>query len=150
MTVGAFIVILPSTVFAQCTCGPSVCPATPYAGPTACLPPASPSCPIGIVTFINQTTFTWPSTTCATAVYDVAMGDLACLKGNCALDLTCPACMPLENNDTDTMATDAGALLPGQGVWYLVRVDGESWNSTGLGQCSDYDGALSPSSICTP
>ena len=78
------------------------------------------------------------------------MGDLACLKGNCALDLTCPGCMALENNDTDTMATDVGALLPGQGVWYLVRVDGESWNSTGLGQCSDYDGALSPSSICTP
>jgi hypothetical protein len=152
--VGALVLLPSATVFAQCTasCGTGVCPLTPYTGPTACFPPATaPSCPVGTVTFANQTTFTWPGAACATAGYDVAMGDLACLRGNCALALTCPGCMPGENNDmVDTMAIDAGVLLPGEGVWYLVRVDGDSWNTTGAGQCSDYDTTLFPPSICTP
>jgi len=56
--------------------------------------------------------------------------------------VTCPACLALEDNDTDTMAIDASDLAPGQAVWYLVRVDSQSWNSGSAGQCSDYDAVL--------
>ena len=146
LILGACALVPSATALAQCSgaCGPGVCPSLPYTGPTACFPPPAATCTVGPVTFVNQTTLSWPAgdLACAPLVYDVAIGDLACLKGTCALDQTCPACLALENNDTDTMAVDASDLAPGQAVWYLVRVDAQSWNSGGAGQCSDYDAVL--------
>jgi len=145
IALGACVVLPQSTAFAQCSCT-SVCPATPYAGPTACASPAgcpgSPvvdPCNVGPVTFVNQTTLSWSPSSCGTS-YDVAMGDLACIKGGCSVCLTCAGCFV--DNLPSTMVTDSSGLALGQGVWYLVRVEGLDWDSNGTSQCSSYDTPL--------
>src|SRR5439155_376914 len=85
LILGACALVPSATALAQCSgaCGPGVCPSLPYTGPTACFPPPAATCTVGPVTFVNQTTLSWPAgdLACAPLVYDVAIGDLACLKG---------------------------------------------------------------------
>jgi hypothetical protein len=136
---GVSLIASSSRLWAQC---PGAC-AAPACPPVAAVFPVGP-CPIFPLTFSDQTTLTWPAApaACAPLLYDVAVGDLDCLRGTCLLGLSCPACMALEDDDVDLVAVDAAPLLPGQGAWYLVRVDLMSWNSGFASQATDYNPPL--------
>lgn len=106
--------------------------------------PAPAQCPISNLAWSgDKTTLTWsyPATGCSLpAVFDVVRADLACHCNNCT---TC-----LANDGANTIA-DATLPSLGQGFWYLTRVSGGTWNSTGTRQMSDYDAApLAPN--CLP
>ena len=110
--------------------------ATPATGCVAPLPAAS-SCPINNASFLgNKQTLAWtfPAGCPLPPSFDVVKADLACRCNTCA---TC-----LENDDgADMQASDAVLPLPGQGFWYLVRVNGGTWNDSGTGLCTNHDAA---------
>jgi hypothetical protein len=130
----------PCTVGA--TCGSQVCPLTTCTAPR---PPAS-ECPIDTLVFSAKHALGWtaPGPACLKPkLYDTAKGDLDCLRRSCRpLAQTVPTCVPFENDSSDVTATDAAIPAPGDGFWYLVRIQGGTWNSTGLEQCTDYDVTL--------
>ena len=78
-----------------------------------------------------------------TLLYDLARGDLDCLRGSCnPVSMTCvEQVSPTECGDVDTQGVDTMAPPVGHGYWYLVRVNAETWNSDGAGQCTDYNPA---------
>lgn len=133
--------------FAQCAppkglpaCPASVCPLPPCAPP---LPPPE-ACPISDLVFLaDKMTMTWsfPADCPLPAAFDFARGDLDCLTSSCnPIVATCPTCN--ENNDVDFTIFQGPFPVPGNANWYLVRVDGGTWNSSGTNQCTDYDATL--------
>lgn len=106
--------------------------------------PAPVQCPVTNLAWSgNKTTLTWsyPATGCSlSAVYDVVRAPLDC---HCN---TCTTCLA---NDGPNTIVDGTLPSVGQGFWYLTRVSGGTWNSTGTRQTSDYDVTpLAPS--CQP
>ena len=66
----------------------------------------------------------WTGATCGTASWDLARGDLGPLRATGSFaGTTC-----LENNGTDMLGSDASVPAAGSGYYYLVRVNGLSWN----------------------
>lgn len=123
------------------TCGTPVCPVA------SCTPPLPPpsDCPINTLVLSDKEKLAWdnPSGCTAPQEYDVVRGDLDCLRYTCRpIQQTAPVCLPLEDDDVDSSALDPTAPAPGNGYWYLVRVNGKSWNSLGSKQCTDYDATL--------
>ncbi|HET6372538.1 MAG TPA: hypothetical protein VFG76_04480 [Candidatus Polarisedimenticolia bacterium] len=132
-----------------------------------CLPEAGPACPAVCVTppppvaacaFLSLdlsggavTTLTWlaPVGCGVPLVYDVARGDLDCFRGCRTIGATCPTCLPAEDDDVDLMAVDALVPPPGNGYWYLVRVDGGvapgTWNTDNP---FDYNASLLAAAVC--
>src|SRR5437867_7901192 len=117
-------------VLAQCAppAGPPPCPPPGCPAP-ACLAIGPPVCPVAglTVTGFAPSVLAWAPVpaACAPATYDVARGDLDCLRNNCTMiGGTCPTCLPGEDGAFGAIAVDPGAPLAGQGFWYLVRWDG--------------------------
>jgi hypothetical protein len=139
LVLGVSLMAPSGSLWAQCAgaCGVAACP------PAAVAFPPGP-CIIFPLTFTSQTDLAWPAAPagCAPLLYDVAVGDLDCLRGSCLLASSCPACMLLEDDDVNLVAVDATPLAPGQGAWYLGRVDGMSWNSGFASQSTDYNPPL--------
>jgi hypothetical protein len=128
---------------ASAQCGASTnCPALL----TDPLPPCSPNaailCTLGMLTFLNQTTMTWlpAQAMCPVTEYDVVFGDLGCLHGTCSFEFSGPSCLVANT----TLKSASHTLLPalGQGYYYVVRADNETWNGSGPGECRDHDAIL--------
>jgi hypothetical protein len=130
-------------------CGPNTnCPATLATALPACVPPVATPCTLpGMLTFTNQTTLSWPAAPLGcTAAYDVAVGDLGCLHGTCSFEYSGPTCFV----GNTALQSAVHALLPavGQGYYYVVAVDGETWNGSGPGECVNHDAIVIPVPTC--
>ena len=126
---------------AQCLpdpAGPAVfCPA-----PAAIEAPPPGPCPIGDLVFVDKTTLTWtfPVACAFPPLFDVARGDLDCLRSGVRVSVSCELCLPgEESSGVDFVAVDPAVPLPGEGYWYLIRVDAATWNAPGFTHETNYN-----------
>lgn len=91
----------------------------------------------------SASTFEWdaPTAYACGALYDAVQGSLGDLRS--AGDLSGADCLPGEDDDADLEATDPVDPLPGEGAYYMSRVDDETWNTSLGGQGGDRDASVS-------
>ena len=136
-----------TSAWAQCSVF-SNCPASLSLPLPACSSPVATTCTLpGMLTFLDQTTMTWPAApvSCA-STYDVAIGDLGCLHGTCSFEYSGPTCF-IGNTAAQT-AVHTVVPAVGEGYYYVVRVDDETWNGSGTGECVDHDALVIPIPTC--
>ena len=72
----------------------------------------------------DKITLSWTPAVCAGHVWDVASGLLSKLRGTGGFS----SAVCVEDDSTNTTSTDAATPPPADGFYYLVRVEGATWN----------------------
>jgi hypothetical protein len=106
--------------------------------PVTCAPPPATPCSmdsLAVASIDGSNVLTWEAPAGCTLPldYEVARGDLECLRHHCS---NCLSCAILGTTAGTTLTDDSPPSTP---VWYLVRVIDGTWNGTGPTQCTDRD-----------